>query len=90
MDEKGWDKVKKSLLRGFIWKAQWVREKKKRRTMEGIIMGIRKELLERGDEIKSEEELIEGSVKIGEEKWRIIGVYIKSNKERYRRSLEKK
>jgi len=33
------------------------------------MMGIRKKLLEKGDEIKSqEEELIEGSVRIGEEK----------------------
>jgi len=53
-------------------------------------MGIRKKLWDRGEEIKTEEEgLIEGSVRIGEEKWRIIGVYVKDNIEKYRGRLEK-
>ncbi|KYN14726.1 hypothetical protein ALC57_13069, partial [Trachymyrmex cornetzi] len=91
MEKKGWEKVKKSFPRGFIWKMQWaVREKKKGRAMGDMIMRIRKELLKRGEEIKSEEEgVIEGRVTIGEKKWRIIGVYVKSNLERYRGSLEK-
>jgi len=51
--------------------------------MGGMIMSIRKELLEKRNERKSEEKgLIEESVKIGEEKWKIIGVYVKGNMER--------
>jgi len=53
-------------------------------------MDIKKELRDRGEELKTEEEgLIEGSVRIGEEKWRIIGVYVKDNIEKYRGRLEK-
>jgi len=91
VEEKSWDKVRKSLPRGFVWKTQWAtRKKKKGRAKGGMIMGIRKELRDRGEELKTEEEgLIEGSVRIGEEKWRIIGVYVKDNIEKYRGRLEK-
>jgi len=90
VEEKNWDKMRKSLPRGFVWKAQWAMTvKKKERTKGDMIMGIRKELLERGEEIKVEEErLIEGSVRIGEKKWRIIGMYVKDNIERMKETGE--
>jgi len=40
-------------------------------------MGIRREIVEGKEERKTEkEEIIEGVVRVGKEKWRIIGIYI--------------
>jgi len=40
-----------------------------------MVMGIRKEIIDREREIKKEEEgIMKGRIKIGNERWRIIGV----------------
>lgn len=53
MDEKEWEVIKiKS--RGYVWGMQWVeRKNKKGRAMGGMLMGIRKELIDKGKEIES-------------------------------------
>ena len=67
MEEKSWNKVRKSLREKVYMEDTVGSEKRKRKER----CGIREELLERGDEIKSEEKrLIEGSVRIGEENGR--------------------
>lgn len=40
--------------RGYKWEVQYARKSKKGRAMDGIIMGIRKELKDSGTEIVSE------------------------------------
>lgn len=43
----------------------------------GMVMGIRRDLMEKGKEINVEEEgVVVGEVRRGEEKWRIVGVYV--------------
>lgn len=52
-------------------------------------MGIRKELMEKGQEIKSGREvLMEGRVRVGRERWRIIGVYVQGNMEEILKDME--
>lgn len=79
VDEKGWERVGRLLPRGYIWKKQWAKRKnKKGRAMGGMIMGIRKELNEKEQETYTEEEgLMMGGVRVGGERWKIIGVYVK-------------
>lgn len=57
--------------------------------MEGMMMGIRKELNEKEQETYTEEEgIIMGGVRVGGERWKIIGVYVKENIERHLRKME--
>lgn len=52
-------------------------------------MGIRKELIEKGQEIKSgKERLMKGRVRVGRERWRIIGVYVQRNMEEVLKDME--
>lgn len=50
VEEKGWRRVKKRLPRGYVWKYQLVGKKNKKkgraRKMKGIIMGIKKHLVD--------------------------------------------
>lgn len=71
MDEKRWEKVKGKLEGGFEWEVQLARRKsKKGRAMGGILMGIRRELLERETKIEMEEEgIMMGRMKQGREIW---------------------
>lgn len=52
VEEKGWRRVKERLPRGDVWKCQLVgkKNKKKGRARRGIIMGIRKHLVDEGVE----------------------------------------
>nr|XP_012235057.1 PREDICTED: trichohyalin-like [Linepithema humile] len=77
--EKGWEKIKRWLPRGLIWGMQEAkRVNKKGRAMGGMIMGIRKDILENGTGIEKEKEgIMVGNIKIGEKRWKIIGVYVR-------------
>lgn len=79
LDEKGWKRVRERLPEGYEWGRQLARRKnKKGRAMEGMIMGIRRELIERGTRIETEKEgTVVGRVERSSERWRIVGVYVK-------------
>jgi len=91
LEEKRWDKIKNLLPRGYKWNTQWAtRKSKKGRVMGGMIIGIRKEMAKEKEERKTEKEgIIEGVVKVGKEKWRIIGAYVKKNIDEYLTIMEK-
>lgn len=64
--------------RGFVcgWQ-EAVKERKKGRAIGGMVMGIRKDIVGTGLTIeKNEEGIMVGSVSIGEERWKVIGVYM--------------
>lgn len=53
-------------------------------------MGIRKGMMEEGEEIKMEKNgVIEGRIRIGRGKWKIIRMYVKGSIDRYLRRMEK-
>lgn len=85
MDEKGWERIKNNLPKGYKWGKQLAKRRgRKGRAVGGMAMGIRKELMEKGQEIKSGREvLMEGRVRVGRERWRIIGVYVQGTWRRY-------
>lgn len=56
----------------------------------GMVMGIRKELLEKGTEMAVEQEgIMMGYVKQGREGWRIVGVYVSGDIEQKLKKMER-
>jgi len=90
LDRKGWIGSMGRLPRSYRWRMQWAtRNNKRGRAMGGMVMGIRKELMEKGEEIMTENEgIMVGNIKLGKQNWRIVGVYIKDNMERMLQRLE--
>ncbi|XP_029163724.1 golgin subfamily A member 6-like protein 22, partial [Nylanderia fulva] len=77
MEEKSWKKVRRMLPKGYIWGVQGASRKNERgRAIGGMIMGMRKEIAEKGEEMEMEKEgFAIGRVKVGGERWRVIGIY---------------
>lgn len=91
MNEKGWRGIKGKLPRGYVWWLQWA-EKKNRigRAMGGMVMGIKREIVEKGKRIETGKEgMIVGRVKVGEQSWRVVGVYVNGNMEETLRGVER-
>lgn len=90
-DDKEWERIRGFMPKGYVWRTQWAKKRsRKGRTIGGMAMGIRKELIDKEKEMEIEEEgLIIGSVRRGKERWRIIGVYVSRNIEEVLRKLEK-
>lgn len=63
---------------------------KKGRIIEGMVMRIRKEIIEKGSRIESVREgFMVGRVNRRRERWKIIGVYVREGLERVIQELEK-
>ncbi|XP_024893159.1 golgin subfamily A member 6-like protein 2, partial [Temnothorax curvispinosus] len=77
--EKGWERIRGRLPKGYEWGVQMAKKKnKKGRAIGGMIMGIRKGLKEKGTAIEVDREgWITGKVRTDGENWSIIGVYAK-------------
>jgi len=90
MKEKGWEGIKRKLPKGYMWGTKWARrECRKGRAKGGMVMGIRKELIEKGERIETEREgVISGKVRVGKQIWKVIGVYIERSIEGVRQELE--
>ncbi|EZA50916.1 hypothetical protein X777_10743, partial [Ooceraea biroi] len=90
VEKKGWGKIKEKLPAGHKWVIQMARRKyRKGRVMGGMLMGIRKELIEEGSRIEKDKEgIMVGRVRQGRESWRIVGVYARENIEGALRNLE--
>lgn len=90
MEKKEWGNVEKKLSKGYEWGVQFAGKKEKRgRAMEGMLMGIRKEIIDKEFEIeKKQEGIMIERIKKGEEKWRIIGVYVREKIEETLRRIE--
>lgn len=74
-----------------VWGVHGAKRKNRReRAAGGMVMGIRKELMEREMRIKmGREGILAGEASVGEEKWRIIGVYVgEGEMERILRDLD--
>lgn len=83
MNEKGWRGIKGKLPRGYIWGLQWAEKKNgKGKAMGGMVMGIKREIVEKGKGIETGKEgMIVGRVIVGEQSWRVVGVYVNGNME---------
>lgn len=83
MDQKGWDTVRRFLLKGFRWEVQLAeRKNKKGRAMGGILVGVRKEIKMKEVETQKMEGLIEIVVKLKGVKLNIIEVYVRGDIDR--------
>lgn len=83
MDERGWKVWKDKLPRGYRWGVQYaVRRNRKERAIGGMLMGVKIGLSEREKEFEmGGKGLISEWVKVGEERWRIVGLYINGDME---------
>lgn len=94
-DDKKWERIRGFVPKGYLWRAQWAKRSRNKRSRKGraiggLAMGIRKELIDKEEEVEIEEEgLIIGNVRRGKERWKIIGVYVNRNIEDVLRKLEK-
>ncbi|XP_029054555.2 eukaryotic translation initiation factor 3 subunit A-like [Osmia bicornis bicornis] len=83
LERKGWEKIEGGLPKGYRWEAQLAeRKNKKGRAMGGMLMGVRENLMEKEGRIINEEEkrgIMTAEFRRGEEKWRIIGVYVNTD-----------
>lgn len=69
--------------RGFKWRAQFIEKKITKKAIGRMIMGIRGELEESRMEIRSERKgIMVRKVRQGVERWSIIGVYVRENKDK--------
>jgi len=91
VDEKGWDRVRGKLPRGYEWGVQFAkRRSKKGRAIGGMLMGIRKVILEKGKGIGIEREgMMVGRIRQKKESWRVVGVYVGEGLEKTLKGLEK-
>lgn len=89
MNEKGWRGIKRKLPRGYVWGLQWTEKNKKGKAMGGMVMGIKREIVEKGKGIETGKEgMIVGRVKVGDQSWRVVGVYVNGNMEETLRGVE--
>lgn len=80
-DRKKWGKIREKLPEGYVWGVQHAKRKnRKGRAMGGLIMGMRRELVNRGKGIEEiREGVMVGRVGVKEDRWRIVGVYVNRN-----------
>lgn len=93
VEKKEWEKIRNNFPKGYTWEAQFAKkEHKKGRAIGGLVMGVRKELVEEKKEKKEnqEEGMIVGEMKVIGEKWAIIGLYVNGNMERKMKRSERK
>ncbi|XP_024868964.1 caldesmon-like [Temnothorax curvispinosus] len=79
MDKKGWEKMKEKLPKEFGWRVQIANKRnKKGRTCGEMLVGIRKGLeeIKEGRGREEEENRVEVKLRIKEEIWKIIGIYV--------------
>lgn len=77
MEEKGWEKWKNWLPKGFKWGVQHARRKnRKGRAIGGMLMGRKEASGERKGDRSRGGGLIVGNIRWGKERWRVIGVYV--------------
>nr|XP_034194798.1 uncharacterized protein LOC117611018 [Osmia lignaria] len=85
LEEKGWDRIRDRMPKGYRWEAQLAKRKnKKGRAMGGMIMGVKKGILGKEGGIRVEEEkegIIMAECKGGKLNWRIVGVYVNGDME---------
>lgn len=58
MEEKDWLRMKRSLPKGYVWGTQWANRKNKRgrAIIGGMLMRIRKEIVEKGSKMESDKD----------------------------------
>lgn len=85
LDERGWERMKEKIPGEYRWRVQIAtRKNKKGRASGGMLLGIRRRIEEINEEgrVEEEEGKIECKIRIGEEIWRIIGLYVNDDIDR--------
>lgn len=90
VEEKWLNRIRDKLPKGYRWGAQWAsKEGRRERAREGMVVGVRKELMRKESKINVEKEgIVVGEIGQGKDKWRIIGVYVNKGIETMARNVE--
>lgn len=91
LDKKEGEKVKGKIPKGYVWGMQEAKKvSRKGKAMGGILMGIKRELWEKGEKIEvSREGIIVGRIKERKRSWRIVEIYVKDNMGEMLQELER-
>ncbi|KMQ89370.1 retrotransposable element tf2 protein type 2 [Lasius niger] len=84
LDGKGWERIRERLPVRYKWKAQLAKKKnRKEKACREMLLGIKKDVIikEEGSKEKKEGKM-ECIVKIGENRWKVVGVYVNGDMER--------
>lgn len=91
LDGKGWKKIKKKIPNEYRWKVQLAtRQSERERARGDMLLGIKREIQEEIErkKVEAEEGKIECKIKIENDSWRIVGLYV--NKDLDRKLMEEK
>jgi len=78
IEEKGWERIRERILKGIRWEAQMANRKNmKGRAIGEMVIRVRNgiEMIKKAEKI-AVEGIMKKLIKIGEDKWRIAGVYV--------------
>jgi len=77
LNEKGWERIRGRLPKGYKWKVQVARRRnRKGRACGDMLLGIRKDVIEEEEEAGKEEGKMVCKLKVREEKWRVVKMYV--------------
>jgi len=81
VERKEWEGIRGRLPKEYIWEIQWTEKECKRgKAKGGMLMGIRKELIDKEKDIQGEGKgIIIGSIRNDEQRWRIIRIHVRQN-----------
>src|SRR5580765_957004 len=83
IEEKDWERLKEKLPKEFVWKSQIAkRRNRKGRAVGGMLLEAKKNLTVVGVKEEGEEGRIVCKIKMGEEMWRILGIYVNGDMEK--------
>lgn len=83
IDEWGWEKIRRRLPIGYKWSAQMAKRKyEKGRPSGGMMLGIREEIEVEEVEREETEGRMSCLIRMGDERWKIIGLYVNGDMEK--------
>jgi len=83
LDEEGWERIKNRLPKRFKWRTQAAKRKNRKRRASGdMLLRIREGMIIEEEMYEEEEGRMNCVIRIGEERWRIVGVYVNGDMER--------
>nr|XP_034194960.1 nipped-B-like protein B [Osmia lignaria] len=82
LEKKGWEKIEGRLPKGYRWEAQLAERKNKKGRAMGGMIGVKEHLMGKEGRIIKEGKrtgIMTAEFKRGEEKWRVVGVYVNAD-----------
>lgn len=80
VEERGWKKIRNMVSKGYRWEVQWAgRKNRKGRAIGGMLVGVRMGIKVEKEDLKGMKGSIEIIVRLGDERWKIMGIYVRED-----------